>query len=146
MLPVTQSFNELMFPMTASVYYAEMEQGDLGEMTRTWVLDRVIKCSAIKENVRSSNFMVGEQFLDLKIRIKFRSAENPYDSDAQILHRPTEVIITDITDPSGQLVWREDSVTATVFEIETVEPVMNENHNATSWKSILTRSDDQVLR
>ena len=64
MLP-NGNLSDLMYPMTADIYYSTSEQSSFGEMVNTWSFDRVVNCSAIKERPDSSviNAITSEKFV-----------------------------------------------------------------------------------
>ena len=46
MLPGS-GLDDIVYPMTAEIFYAENKQNAFGTMERTWVYDRTVQCSAI---------------------------------------------------------------------------------------------------
>lgn len=148
MLPVNSggSLDDLYYPMTADVYYSTQVQNDFGEIQRTWQKDREIQCSAIKDKPNSN---VGqafntEKFSEYDIRVALRTKDNLYASESGTLYRPTEILITNIKDPSGNVVWKESQLEPTEFEVENIEPLYNEYHNLSGYRVLLCRSNLQV--
>jgi len=45
----SSTLDDILFPMTADVYYAVTKQQDYGNISKTWVFDRTIDCSIISE-------------------------------------------------------------------------------------------------
>lgn len=145
MLPV-DSVSDLFYPMTADIYYASETQGDLGNIVKSWNLDRTISCSAIKERAEynAKYSVTAEKFVQFREKINFRSAENILESRTGELYRPTDVMIKNIRDPEGNLVWLESSYRNTTFEIESIEPMFNDLHVLAGYRALLARSDAQL--
>jgi len=144
MLP-NGNLSDLMYPMTADVYYSTSEQSDFGEMVNQWSFDRVVYCSAIKEKPDSSiaNAILSEKFIEYNYRLDFRTSDDILKSSDNTAHAPTDIVITNIKDPSGKVVWFEILDEPTVFEIGNVEPMFDPFHNFFGYRILLRRADDQ---
>lgn len=144
MLP-NGNLSDLMYPMTAEIYYSTSEQSDFGEMVNEWSLDKVVNCSAIKERPDSSavNAILSEKFIEYNFRVNFRTPDDILKSSDDISYAPTDILITNIKDPSGKVVWFEMSEEPTVFEIGNVEPMFDVFHNFFGYRILLRRADDQ---
>jgi hypothetical protein len=144
MLP-SGDLSDMMYPMTADIYYAAAEQSDFGEMVNQWSMDKVVACSAIKEKPDSSatNAILSEKFIEYNYRINFRTANDILKSSDGVAYPPTDILITNIKDPQGKLVWFEMSDVPTVFEIGNVEPMFDAFHNFFGYRILLRRADDQ---
>jgi DNA-binding ferritin-like protein len=144
MLP-SGDLSDMMYPMTADIYYAAAEQSDFGEMVNQWTMDKVVACSAIKERPDSStvNAMLSEKFIEYNYRINFRTANDILKSSDGTSYAVTDILITNIKDPSGKLVWFEMLDAPTVFEIGNVEPMFDAFHNFFGYRILLRRADDQ---
>lgn len=138
---------DFMFPMQASVYHPIVEQGDFGAIKKQWVLDRIFACSfssggsAFKEevkpnvNITQNSLLVGRTKSDL--RISSRESKNSL----------TNILITDIKDQEGNLIYIETSGPrsgkATLFEIATYEPFVGPFGTVESYKLVVRRSENQ---
>ena len=144
MLP-NGNLSDLMYPMTADIYYSTVEQSSFGEMVNTWSFDRVINCSAIKERPDSAitNAISSEKFIEYSYKLDFRTADEILKSSDDISYSITEILITNIKDPSGKVVWFEVLDEPTVFEIGNVEPMFDPFHNFFGYRIFLRRADDQ---
>lgn len=144
MLP-SENINEMFYPMTADLYYSSGEQNDFGEMVSTWTKDRTIKCSAIKERPSTTvqNKITSQKFIEYEFRLDFRTNEDVLVASDGTSYALTEIIITNIKDPSGKVVWFESSSQATVFELGNVEPMFDPFHNYFGARILLRRADDQ---
>lgn len=136
----------MFYPMKADIYYAKSIQDDLGAMVKTWRYDRTIECSAIKERAEynAKNSVNSQKFLSYTTKINFRTPKNLCISSENTIYRPTDVLISHIKDPIGNLVWIEDMNYDTTFEIESYEPMFDENHVLGGYRALLSRSDEQV--
>ena len=139
---------DFMFPLQASVYHPIVEQGDFGAIKKQWILDRTFACtfssggSAFKEevkpnvNITQNSILVGRTKSD--IRISSRDSKNSL----------TNILITDIRDQEGNLVYMETSGPrsgrGTLFEIATYEPFVGPFGTVESYKVIIRRSENQT--
>lgn len=139
--------NKLFYPMSADIYYATKQQNDFGEITRSWTKNRSIMCSAIKQNPnsRTSNFIDVKMNIQYDIVINIRTYEDVQKSLDNSIYKITDILITNIKDASGNVVWKEDLTTATVFEISAIEPMLNTSNNVMGYRILCTRSDSQEL-
>lgn len=157
MLPNASGLEEILFPMTASVFYSVISQSEYGNIIKTWVVDREIKCSMISE--MSTRSFAGE--------LKTKGTDFIYDSNAflrtsedirkQILpsgqvkyHPITGITIAGAKDPNGQLVWingfdtkKFDGPLSTKYEIKTIVPTFDYNHNLRHWRVYLSKAQIQ---
>lgn len=139
---------DFMFPLQASVYHPIVEQGDFGAIKKQWILDRTFACtfsssgSAFKEevkpnvNITQNSVLVGRTKSDL--RISSRDNKNSL----------TNILITDIRDQEGNLVYMETSGPrsgkGTLFEIATYEPFVGPFGVVESYKVVIRRSENQT--
>jgi hypothetical protein len=139
---------DFMFPLQASVYHPIVEQGDFGAIKKQWILDRKFACSfsaggsAFKEevkpnvNITQNSILVGRTKSDL--RISSRDNKNSL----------TNILITDIRDQEGNLVYIETSGPrsgkGTLFEIATYEPFVGPFGVVESYKVVIRRSENQT--
>ncbi len=139
---------DFMFPMEADVYHPIVEQGALGNVKKTWVLDRTIACSlnsagaALKEDVKPNVNITQEGLLVGRVRddIRFSSRESG--------NAITNVIITNIRDKNCNPIYVETSGPragkSTIFEIATNEPFMGPFGNVEYFKLVVRRSENQA--
>lgn len=139
---------DFMFPLQASVYHPIVEQGDFGAIKKQWILDRTFACtfssggSAFKEevkpnvNITQNSILVGRTKSD--IRMSSRDNKNSL----------TNILITDIRDQEGNLVYMETSGPrsgkGTLFEIATYEPFVGPFGVVESYKVVIRRSENQT--
>lgn len=135
------------FPMEADIFYPIVEQGPLGNIKKTWILDKAIAINvnpagaAFKEevipnvNITKDTLLIGRVKND--IRISSREANNAI----------TNVIVTNIKDKNCNPIYVETSGIrngkSTIFEIATQEPFVGPFGNVEYYKIILRRSENQ---
>jgi len=137
--------SELFYPMSADIYYATQTQNDFGEMVRSWTLDRTIKCSAIKPTIRTPNFIDTTTNFEYDILINFRTNEDIQISNNNDTYKVTEILISNIKDTSGNVVWKEDASNPTLFEIRAVEPMLDISNSVMGHKIMCIRADNQSI-
>lgn len=139
---------DFMFPMQASVYHPIVEQGQYGAIKKHWVLDRIFACSfssggsAFKEevkpnvNITQNSVLVGRAKSDVRI------------SSLDSRNALTNILITDIKDQQGNLIYLETSGPrsgkGTLFEIATYEPFIGPFGEVESYKLVIRRSENQT--
>jgi hypothetical protein len=72
MIISSSTLDDMLFPMTADIYYATTAQQDYGNVSKTWVFDRTVDCSVISD--LSSRGFTGE--------LKTKGTDFIYDSNA----------------------------------------------------------------
>ena len=139
--------NELFYPMTADIYYATKEQNDFGEIIKTWEKDRSVNCSAIKQNPnsRTPNYVNPSTNLEYDIVINFRTNEDIQISSQDEDYKVTDILITNIKDANGNVIWKEDRNSPTVFEIRAIEPMMDILSNIMGYRIHCVRTETQEL-
>jgi hypothetical protein len=140
---------DFMFPMEADIYYPIVEQGALGNVKKTWVLDRTIACSLtpagtanrqeIKPNVNITQDGVLLGRLKEDIRFSSRDAANAI----------TNVIVTNIRDKNCNPLHIETAGPragkSTIFELATNEPFTGPFGNVEYFKVVIRRSENQAV-
>lgn len=135
------------FPMEADIFYPIVEQGSLGNVKKTWILDKSVAISvnpagaAFKEevvpnvNITKDMLLIGRIKTD--IRVSSRESNNAI----------TNVIVTNIKDKNCNPIYVETSGIrngrSTIFEIATQEPYVGPFGNVEYYKIILRRSENQ---
>lgn len=145
MLPIPK-YSDMLFPMTADLYYPSEEQDSLGQIVNTWQYDRTIPCSAIKERPSSAiaNSVANMKFYDINYQLDFRTPDNISLSEDDKDYMFTDIVITNIQDPQGNYPWVEPSGDPTRFEVENIEPLFDPFHVVFAYRLRLRRSNDQV--
>jgi hypothetical protein len=145
MLPGANIEN-VFYPMTAEIYYAETKQNDFGAMEKTWVFDRKVKCSAISvmsDKTLNSELKSTSSFFQYNSDIAFRLGENIQKKKNGTYYPITEILITNIKDINDNLVWTESEDNVTQYEIATFVPSFDAFNNLQFYRGYLTRSQKQ---
>lgn len=147
------SLDNILFPMSADIYYAEEIQSSYGNMVRRWVFNRTINCSAISELVDAMvapELKVRNKTFDYSSNIAFRVAEDVRKSPDGKYYPITAIAITNIKDPSGEPAWingenlkYEQGATKTKYEIKTIVPAFDMFHNIGMYRMFISRSGNQ---
>lgn len=140
---------DFQFPMNASLYFPIVDQNAYGQVSKKWVLDRIIACNfspsitTNKQNIKS-NVAVTEEILLIgrsKTDIRISGA-----SDSRAI---TNIIITDIKDKNGNEIYKETSGPragkSTLFEIATIEPFINPFGVFEYYTVNIRRSENQAV-
>jgi hypothetical protein len=140
-------WDQIRFPMTADVYYSRKTQNGFGEMQLQWIYDRTIKCSAI--SAMSDKTLTGElkatsAFNQPDSNLYFRSKEDSRISSKNVFYNITSVLITNIRDPKGNIAFLFKQNDPMKFEIQTIVPSYNVNHEIDYYRHFLSRSDIQI--
>lgn len=139
--------DDILYPMTAELYYADTKQDELGSMKKSWVYDRTIKCSAISQ-MSDKTTLTGENvntksMFELNSDAILRTNENVQKKKNGTFYPITEILITDIKDSNGDYVWEEVLGKRVQFEIKTFVPGYGENHAVQFYRAYLARSKKQ---
>lgn len=139
---------DFIFPMEADVYHPIVEQGALGNVKKTWVLDRTIACSltsagtAYKEEVKPNVNITQDGLLMGRVKDDIRFSSR--DSGNAI----TNVIITNIRDKNCNPIYIETSGPragkSTIFEVATNEPFTGPFGSVEYFKIVIRRSENQA--
>jgi hypothetical protein len=140
---------DYLFPMLADVYYPIVEQGAYGDVKKNWVLDKTVACqfntagTANKEELRPEVKLLQDTSLIGRVKsdIRFSSEEKR--------NALTNIVITNIRDRNGNLVYLETSGARagqpTIFELATFDPMLGPFSNVEFYKLILRRSENQAV-
>ena len=142
-----KSFDYMFYPMTADVYYSTQTQNSMGEIVKTWTKDRTISCSAVKRNTdsRIAPMLDSQKFIEYDLMITLRTKEDLLQSSDSTIYYVTDVLVKNIQDPNGIIVWKESVDDPTVFEIRTIEPMYNMFSGLDGYRASLIRSDKQDI-
>ena len=145
MLPGS-GIDDILYPMTADLYYAETKQNAFGTMEKTWVYNRTIDCSAI--SALADKTLTGElrsqgAFFQYNSDIAFRTNQNIQRNLGSRYYPITEILITNIKDQSGKQVWTEGETEKTQYEVQSFVPSYDAFHTVDFYRGYLTRSQKQ---
>jgi hypothetical protein len=138
--------NNIYYPMTAEIFYAETRQNDFGTMERTWVFDRTVKCSAVSamaDKTLNSELKSTNAFFQYNSDIAFRTSDDIQRKKGGTYYPITEVLVTNIKDSEGNVVWTEREDSYTQYEIQSFVPSYDAFHAVEFHRGYLTRSTKQ---
>lgn len=146
MLPIS-SLKDVLYPMTAEIYYADSRQDSLGTMKKTWIYDRTVNCSAISS--MSDRTTLGEEsksfktYFEINSDVIFRTNDNIQKKKNGSFYPITEILITDIKDSYGNYVWEDVLGKRLQFEVKTFVPGYGPDHNVEFYRAYLSKSSKQ---
>jgi hypothetical protein len=154
MILPSSTLDDILFPMTAQVYYAENIQTDYGNVLRKWNRDREINCSIISElSNRSFSGELKTKGTDLihDSNAFLRTKEDIRKGSNNKYYPMTDIAITDIKDPSGNYVWingqnlqYSQGAIRTKYEVKTLVPTFDYNHNLRHFRIFISKSQVQI--
>ena len=150
----SSTLDDILFPMTAEVYYSQTTQNDYGNIVKSWVFDRTVYCSVISE--LSNRGFAGE--------LKTKGQDFVYDSNAFFRTKEdlrkksngsympiTAIAITNIKDPAGNDVWingqnlsNAAGAIKTKYEVKTIVPTFNYDHTLRHFRLFISKSQIQT--
>lgn len=136
------------FPMLADVYYPLVEQSAYGNITRSWILDKVVvgsftpAGSEIKEELVINIDLTQDSLLICRVKSDMRVSSLQGNSSL------TNILITNIRDNKNNLIYSETSGPrankGTLFEVATQQPFVNAFGRIEHYRVILRRSENQA--
>jgi hypothetical protein len=135
------------YPLSADLYYGLAYQDDFGKITRTWYLDRTIKCSAISDQIDEGAALTPDIMMKFKDNIKLRTPEDIRVASDSAKYPLTEILITNIRNSDGIVIWKEYGEDfaniPTVFEVQSTVPSLDPFQNVDHYYVYLGRSQNQ---
>ena len=135
--------------MQASIYYPIVEQNAYGNITKDWILDKIIACNFVpsgvkeRENIKTLPNVTEELRLLGRVKTDIRVS-----SEGQNVS-PTNVIVSNIMDKNGNQIYTETagprSGKSTIFEISTIEPFVGAFGSVEYYNILLKRSENQAV-
>ena len=130
--------------MTLDVYRQyEGQDADTGEIKKEWSYSRTVPCSAKGLISNSASTRTGDRQI----------ISNKYTNEQYIEVRTIDKLtvrdkITNITNQSGEIIWKElnfPTETPTVFEVFGTTPISDPFGNILAYNSTLKRSENQQI-
>jgi hypothetical protein len=153
MILPSSTLDDILFPMTADVYYSITQQQDYGNISKTWGFDRTVQCSVISElsnkGFRGELKTKGQDFV-YDSNAFFRTKEDLRKKSNGTYYPITAVSITNIKDPAGNDVWingqnltNSAGAIKTKYEIKTIVPTFNYDHTLRHFRLFISKSQIQ---
>jgi hypothetical protein len=153
MILPSSKLTDLLFPMTAEIYYAQTTQQDYGNISKSWVFDRSVNCSMISD-LSNKSFSgelrtKGGDFI-YESNAFFRTPEDLRKDSSGTYHPITAIAITNIKDTAGNDVWingqnltNSAGAIKTKYELKTIIPTFDYNHNLRHFRIFISKSQIQ---
>ncbi len=153
MILPSSKLTDLLFPMTAEIYYAQTSQQDYGNISKNWVFNRSVNCSMISD-LSNKSFSgelktKGGDFI-YESNAFFRTPEDLRKDSSGTYHPITAIAITNIKDPAGNDVWingqnltNSAGAIKTKYELKTIIPTFDYNHNLRHFRIFISKSQIQ---
>jgi len=153
MILPSSKLTDILFPMTADIYYAQTTQQDYGNISKSWVFNREVSCSMISD--------LSNKAFNAELRTKggdfiydsnafFRTPEDLRKDSNGTYYPITAIAITNIKDPSGNNVWingqnltNSAGPIKTKYELKTIIPTFDYNHNLRHFRIFISKSQIQ---
>lgn len=140
---------DFLYPLLADVFYPMVDQGAYGNVRKQWVLDRTI---AVALNPAGRKYMQEVQTnpsITIDNSLVGRTKSDILKSSRESLSAVTNVIIANIRDANGNIVYNESSGIragkSTIFEISTFIPIVGPFGSTEYYKLVVARSDNQAV-
>ena len=147
------ALDNVLYPMTADIYYAEEIQEDYGNMSRKWVFDRTINCSAItikSDKSISGDISIKDRIIENDSALNMRTNEDIRKSSSGKYMPMTSIAVTNFKDSNGDPTWintenlrTREGTTQTKYEVKTVIPSFDMFHKIGMYRVFLLRSAAQ---
>lgn len=153
MILPSSKLSDILFPMTADIYYASTVQQDYGNISKSWTFDRTVNCSMISD-LSNKSFSgelrtKGGDFI-YESNAFFRTPEDLRLKSDGKYYPITAIAITNIKDPAGNDVWingqnltNSAGVVKTKYELKTIVPTFDYNHNLRHFRIFISKSQIQ---
>jgi hypothetical protein len=140
---------DFIFPLLADIYYPITETGAYGNIKKQWILDRTVACAFSPAGVKSKKDVNAESIINIDNSITGRVKTNLTQSGTSSLYSITNVIITNIRDSSGNLIYSESAGPrmghSTIFELATSSPIVGPFGEVEYYRVLLRRSENQAV-
>jgi hypothetical protein len=138
-----------MFPLQADIYYPIVEQGGYGNLSKRWVLGKTIACALnpagtkFKQEVQPSvNVVIDNSLFG-------RTKTNILQLDSGEGISSTNILITNIRDANGNIIWDESSGPRagkpTLYEVATFTAIAGPFGGVEYYKLVVRRSENQAV-
>lgn len=140
--------NDFMYPLTMDIYYPIVGQGAYGNVQKQWVLDRSVPCAFAPSGLKNKKDIKAEAKIDIDNAIVGRVRKDITVSTRGDINSLTNIIVTNIRDINGNLVYNESSGPragmATLYEVATFNPTVGPFGTTDYYAIILRRSENQA--
>lgn len=136
------------FPLLADVFYPIVDQTvGYGSVKKNWVLDRSVACAFGSPTAKAKQDIKPETNITIDNLIIGRTRSELTVSSRGDLHSLTNIIVTNIRDNQGNIIYNESSGPRagkpTLYEIATMNPTVGPFGGTEFFKLVLRRSENQ---
>lgn len=139
--------NDFIYPMTADIFYATVEQSPYGQVMKTWNVDRSVICNftpagtKFRQEVKPNVDLTQISLLLGRVKTDLRKTER------ELGIAITNIVVSNIVDRSGNELYVETSGPrynkSTIFEIATFQPIVGPFGDIDYYEVVLRRSENQ---
>lgn len=140
---------DFIYPMLADVYYPLITQSPYGQAKKEWVLDRTISVNAEPLTRKAIQDMQPAVFLQFEGKLSARTRKDPRVSSHDNNNAITNVLITNVRFPSGELIYKETAGPrngkGTIYEIASVEPFVGGLQTIEFYQMLWRKAENQSV-
>jgi hypothetical protein len=140
---------DFMYPLLADLYYPIVTQSTYGQAKKEWVLDRTIAVNAEPLTRKSIQDVQPAVFLQHEGKLSARTRRDPRVSSHEENNAITNILITNIRFPNGELVYKETAGPrngkGTIYEIATLEPFIGGLQTTEFYQMLWRKSENQSV-
>ena len=139
---------DFLYPLLADIYYPITEQGAYGNVKKQWILDRTVAIALNPAGRKYQQQVQTNPSITLDNSLVGRTRSDILSSTRDALNAVTNVIIANVRDTSGNIIYNESSGIrsgkSTIFEIATFTPIVGPFGSTEYYKIVVSRSDNQA--
>jgi hypothetical protein len=139
---------DFLYPLMADIFYPMVEQGAYGNVKKQWVLDRTIAIALNPAGRKYQQQVQTNTNITLDNNLVGRTRTDILTSSRESLSAVTNVIIANIRDNTGRVIYNESSGIragkSTIFEVSTFIPIVGPFGSTEYYKIVVSRSDNQA--
>ena len=139
---------DIYYPLLADVFYPITDQGAYGSVKKTWILDRTIAVALNPAGRKYAQQVQTNPSITIDNNLVGRTKTDILSSSRNDLKAVTNVIIANVRDASGNIIYNESSGIragkSTIFEISTFIPIVGAFGSTDYYKLVVSRSDNQA--
>lgn len=140
---------DFMYPLLMDIYYPIIETGAYGNLKKEWVLDRSVACFFNPAGRKFKQDVGTEAKVDIDNSVVGRVRTDITSSNRDDLYSLTNIIITNIRDKDGKIIYNESSGPrsglSTIWEVATLNPVVGPFGTTDYYKLVIRRSENQAI-
>jgi hypothetical protein len=140
---------DFIYPLSMEIYYPVVDQGAYGNVKKQWILDQTVKCFFNPAGRKYKTDVQADVNITIDNAIVGRVPFDITQSSRENLNSMTNIIITNIKDVNGNLIYNESAGIrkgkATIFEVATINPIIGAFADVDYYKIVIRRSDNQAV-